>query len=126
MKTFIFKTVLMGLCLACLTGCGKSKETEEKQMALRSQGMEQALAGEYEEAIDSYDRALALADMRVGALELDIAAYKASAQYHAGETSQAIDTCSAILDLKKSAEIYMTRGILYRESGNAQVANNDF
>lgn len=126
MKTLILKTVLMGLCLACLTGCGKSKEDEEKQMALRSQGMEQALAGEYEEAIDSYDRALALADMRVGALELDIAAYKASAQYHAGETSQAIDTCSAILDLKKSAEIYMTRGILYRESGNTQAANNDF
>ena len=126
MKTLILKAVLTGLCLVCLTGCGKSKETEEKQMALRSQGMEQALSGEYESAIDSYNRALALSDMRAGALELDIAAYKASAQYYAGEVTQAIKTCSAILDLKKSAEIYMARGILYRESGNIQAANNDF
>lgn len=118
--------IMAGLCVICLAGCGKSKETEEKQLALRSQGIQQALEGEYEAAIALYDEALQLADMRAGSLELDIAAYKAAAQYHAGELQKAIDTCTAILDLKESAEIYMTRGMLYREAQNVQAANADF
>lgn len=122
----IWKIVLVGLCVLCLGGCGKSKEVEEEQLKLRSQGMEQARAGEYEEAVASYDKALELADMRVGALELDIAAYKVSALYHAGKLTEAIDTCSAILDLKESEELYLTRGLLYREAENMQAANEDF
>ena len=122
----LWKISLIGLCVLCLGGCGKSKEVEEEQLKLRNQGMEQAKAGEYEEAIASYDKALALADMRVGAFELDIAAYKASALYHAGELTQAIDTCSAILDLKESAELYLTRGLLYQKAENTQKANEDF
>ena len=64
--------------------------------------------------------------MQVGSLELDIAAYKAAAEYHQGNLDQAIDTCSAILDVKKSAEIYLTRGLLYREDENQEAANADF
>lgn len=122
----IRKLMLIGLCPMFLMGCGKSKEVTEQQMALRSQGMEQALSGDYEGAVDSYDQALQLANMRVGSLELDIAAYKASALYHQGKTQEAIDMCSAILDLKKSAELYLTRGLLYRDAGDQEAANEDF
>lgn len=114
------------LCMGLLAGCGTSKKTEEQQLALRTQGMEQAQEGSYEDAIASYNEALGLAGMHAGNLELDIAAYKASAQYHAGNTEDAIATCSAILDLKESAEIYTTRGILYREAGNTEAAKADF
>lgn len=120
------KWIMAGLCILCLSGCGKSREVEEQQLALRAQGMQQALEGDYDAAIASYEEALQLADMRAGSLELDIAAYKASAQYHAGDIQKAIDTCSAILDLKESAEIYLTRGLLYQEAGNPQAANADF
>ncbi|MBS6396876.1 MAG: tetratricopeptide repeat protein [Clostridiales bacterium] len=126
MRRKICRIILTGLCAAALTGCGKSAETEKEQLALRSQGMEQAAAGEYEAAVSAYNEALGLAGMHVGALELDIAAYKASAQYHMGETQKAIDTCSAVLDLKKSAELYLTRGLLYRADGNVEKANEDF
>ena len=122
-RTILAVTVL---CVGLLTGCGTDKKTEEQQLALRTQGMEQAREGSYEDAIASYNEALGLADMRAGSLELDIAAYKASAQYHAGNTEDAIATCSAILDLKESAEIYTTRGLLYREAGNAEAAKADF
>ncbi len=114
------------LCMGLLAGCGTSKKTEEQQLALRTQGMEQAREGNYEEAIASYNEALGLANMHAGTLELDIAAYKASAQYHAGNTEDAIATCSAILDLKESAEIYTARGLLYREAGNTEAAKADF
>lgn len=126
MKKKIISRIVLGICLIVLTGCGTGRETREEQMRLRSQGMEQARSGAYAEAVASYDKALELAGMRAGALELDIAAYKASAQYYAGDTQKAIDTCSAILDLKKSQEIYMTRGILYRQTGEIQKANEDF
>lgn len=114
------------LAVLCLAGCGKSKETEEKQLALRSEGIAKAQEGDYEGAIDSYEEALQLADLHAGALERDIAAYKASALYHAGEMQKAIDTFTAILDLKESAEIYMARGMLYRESEKLTEAKADF
>ena len=122
------KCVITMACVCALAagGCGKSRETVEQQLSLRSQGMEQALAGDYESAVASYNEALSLAGMRAGALELDIAAYKASAQYHAGNTEAAVETCTAVLDLKKSAELYLTRGLLYKAQGNMEAANADF
>lgn len=113
-------------CMILLAGCGNSKSVREQQMTLRTQGMEQAKEGDYEAAVASYDEALGLSDMYVGSLEMDIAAYKASAQYHAGNIEDAIATCSAVLDLKESAEIYTTRGLLYREDGNTEAAKADF
>lgn len=118
--------ILTVLCVSVLGGCGESQEVTEKQLALRSQGMEHALAGEYDEAVAAYDEALDLAGMRVSSLELDIASYKAAALYRAGKLSEAIDTCSAVLDLKKSAEMYLTRGMLYREAGDTEAAKADF
>ena len=126
MKRKSWMCVLAGFCILCLSGCAKSREVQEQQLALRSQGMQQALEGDYEGAVASYEEALQLAELHAGPLELDIAAYKASALYYAGETGKAIETCSAILDLKESAQIYMTRGLMYRESGNVQAANADF
>lgn len=120
------KWILAGLAALCLAGCGKSEEVKEQQLSLRSQGMQQALEGDYEAAVASYEEALQLADLHAGALELDIAAYKASALYHAGELSKAIETCTAILDLKESAEIYMARGMMYREAENLSAAKEDF
>lgn len=122
----IWMTTLTVLCVLGLCACGRTKETADKQAALKAQGMEQALAGEYEEAVASYDEALSLAGMRAGAQERDIAAYKASALHYMGESQKAIDLCSAILDLKKDAKIYLTRGLLYKEAGNAEAAKADF
>lgn len=122
----VCRLILLGLCPLLLAGCGKRQEVTEQQMSLRSQGMEQALSGDYEAAVASYDQALQLADMRVGELELDIAAYKASALHQQGKTQEAVDMCSAVLDLKKSAELYLTRGLLYRSMENQEAANEDF
>ena len=113
-------------CMILLAGCGNSKSVREQQMTLRSQGMEQAKEGDYEAAVASYDEALGLSDMYVGSLEMDIAAYKASALYAQGNVQDAIDLCSAVLDVKKSQNMYLTRGLLYREAENTEAANADF
>lgn len=113
-------------CMILMAGCGNSKAVQEQQMTLRSQGMEQAKEGDYEAAVASYDEALGLSDMYVGNLEMDIAAYKASALYAEGNTEDAIAACSAVLDVKKSQEMYLTRGLLYRAAENREAANADF
>ena len=113
-------------CAVMLCGCGNSENRIEQQQSLRTQGIAQAQSGDYDSAVQSFDQALKLSDMQVGSLELDIAAYKAAAEYHQGNLDQAIDTCSAILDVKKSAEIYLTRGLLYRDAENQEAANADF
>lgn len=125
MKKF-YTMIILALCSVQLVGCGKSQETEEQQLKLRSEGMQQALEGDYEAAINSYQEALELSGMSVGSLERDIVAYKASALYYLGETTKAIDCCSAILDMKESAEIYLTRGLIYREMGDTTSAKADF
>ena len=113
-------------CAVMMCGCGNSENRKEQQQSLRTQGIAQAQSGDYNSAVQSFDQALKLSDMQVGSLELDIAAYKAAAEYHQGNLDQAIDTCSAILDVKKSAEIYLTRGLLYRDAENQEAANADF
>ena len=120
------KWLIVAGCAVMLCGCSGSANVKEQQQTLRAQGIEQAQSGDYDSAIQSFDQALKLSNMRVGSLELDIAAYKAAAQYHQGNLQDAIDTCSAVLDVKKSAEIYLTRGLLYREAENQEAANADF
>lgn len=120
------KWLLAAGCTVVLCGCGDSANVKEQQQTLRTQGIEQAKTGDYDSAVQSFDQALRLSNMQVGSLELDIAAYKAASEYHQGNLDQAIETCSAILDIKKSAEIYLTRGLLYREAENQEAANADF
>jgi len=117
---------IMGMVVFALAGCGLDKETREYQLTLRQEGIALALEEDYEGAISCYDKALGLAGMHAGALERDIAAYKAAALHRSGKTAEAIDVLSAVLDLKKSAEIYLTRGLLYREIENNQAAKADF
>lgn len=122
---WIARLAVMGCLLGLLTGCGRGS-ARERQLELRAKGMEAAASGDYEAAVDAYEEALGLADMLAGSLELDIAAYKASALYRAGKTAEAIDTCTAILELKESAELYLTRGLIYRDTEDPSSANKDF
>ena len=66
MRKRIQMCILTGCCIVCLSGCAKSKEVQEKQLALRTQGMQQALEGDYEAAVASYEEALQLADLYAG------------------------------------------------------------
>ncbi|MGN0334317.1 MAG: tetratricopeptide repeat protein [Lachnospiraceae bacterium] len=123
-KKKIMLTVLL-LAAVGLIGCGKSEETIQKQLALKQEGMQLQGAGDYEGAIQKYDKALELADMRIGAEELDIAYYKASAQFADGDIQSAIDTYCAVLALKGSEEAYLGRGILYTAAGDREKAEAD-
>lgn len=112
-------------CMALLCGCANREEAQH-QLELRSQGILLASDGDYEGAVAAYDEALGLSDMKVGKVELDIAAYKASALYHGGKPEEAVAACDAILDLKKNRDVYVMRGLIKRELGDTEAAQADF
>ena len=116
--------LLMSLML-CLPGCGTDADSSEKQQQLKQEGMELHASGDYDGAIAKYEEALKLADMEVGAAEIDIAYYKASAQYRNGDLTGAIGTYSAILAVKESENSYLGRGLLYVAAEEADKAEED-
>lgn len=119
-------TVLGMLLMLTVSGCGDQKQaTEDPQQTLKQEGMERQAAGDYEGAIAKYEEALRLSDMEVGPEEIDLAYYKASAQYRNGDLSGAIDTYSAILALRQEVNGYLGRGLLYIEAGDAKKAEKD-
>lgn len=117
--------VLLLTVALCLPGCGKKTEVGEQQQTLKQEGMQLQSSGDYAGAIAKYEEALKLADMKVGDEEIDIAYYKASAQYRSGDLAGAIDTYSAILAVKESEDSYLGRGLLYVVAKDAQKAEAD-
>lgn len=111
------------LCTLLLCGCGRASA---EQLELRKDGISKLQNMEYEAAVETFDEALLQSDLSVGEVELDIAAYKASALYHAGRFTEAKETCDAILDMKKNADIFVMRGLLQKEAGELEAAKADF
>lgn len=124
MKRTKIAVLFLTMCL-CLSGCGTNAENREKQQALKQEGMELQASGDYGGAIEKYEEALKLSNMEVGEEEIDLAYYKASAQYRSGDLEGAIDTYSAILAIKESGEGYLGRGILYVTAKEADKAGED-
>lgn len=116
-------TALVLLCLL-VSGCGKHTDNDAQQI-LKQEGMELQVAGDYTGAIEKYEEALKLSDMEVGQEEIDLAYYKASAQYRSGDLTGAIDTYSAILALKEDVNAYLGRGLLYVDAKDAKKAQDD-
>lgn len=124
MKRIKILSLLFVMCV-CASGCGNRTEQFDKQQALKQEGMELQTSGDYDGAIAKYEEALKCADMKVGPAEIDLAYYKASAQYRKGDLEGAIDTYSSIIRLKEDVNSYLGRGLLYVAAKDAPNAEND-
>ena len=125
-KEFFCKYIIVALMgMSVLTGCG-SKE-EESKAAYRQMGIEYMEQGDYASAIEAFNTALSQGVGTIGANELDIAYYKAAAQYAGGNMEAALATYNAIIDFKQNAyEAYYLRGCLYCKQGDVEAAKSDF
>lgn len=110
-----------------VAGCGDSKEKRENQEAYRQIGINCMAEGEYEKAVEAFQKALDQSLARIGEIEVDTCYYKAEAQYLAGKTEDAIATYQALLEYDdKNAEAYFLRGSLYFSEGRKEEALKDF
>ena len=124
MKRIKIVPLLLAMCF-CVFGCGTVEEHVEEQQALKQAGMELQAVGDYASAIEKYEEALKLSNMTVGPAEIDLAYYKASAQYRSGDLTGAIDTYSQIIALKEDVNSHLGRGLLYMVAKDAENAEKD-
>lgn len=127
MKKRFFCTYMIAALLgvSVMSGCGS--EAAESKAAYRQMGIEYMEQGDYASAIEAFDAALSQGVGTVGVDELDIAYYKAAAQYASGNMDAAMASYNAIIDFKEDAyEAYYLRGCLYCKQGNLKAARTDF
>lgn len=97
----------------------------EEQLVDRARGILFLSRGNYQEAIDAFDRALDGKESRFSSRQIDILYYKAEAQDRAGLYVDAVMTYGQIIDSKASADAYMLRGLEYVKVGDSTSAEND-
>lgn len=101
-------------------------EKEDLELAYRGQGLCYLGMTQYDQAIASFEKALAHAGMFVTDTEVDINYYLAMAQYKSGDNAAALETLSAIAGMReKQAEVYYLRGLIRMENGEYESAVTD-
>lgn len=106
-----------------LSGCGESKEAK----TARLQGIEQMGAGNYGEAVASFETALSEADGIVDAFELDILQYRGEAEYLLEDYAAAAHTYGILeqVDGGKAEYLYY-KAAAEAMSGSLEAAEADY
>ena len=112
------------MIVAMLTGCGKT--TDSEQEAYRQYGINCLENGDYEEAVEAFQKALDKSVGGVGNMEIDICLYKAQAQYMAGDVDGAIESYTALVEYNDYADAYYLRGNIYFATGQTELALADY
>lgn len=107
----IISMALIAAMAVSVSSCGNQKKQDEYKRT----GIEQMDDGQYDKALKSFNKALALSST-VGRDEKDIALYKASAQHELGKNGDAINTLNGLM--KFDADDYKAvflRGCIYAD-----------
>lgn len=107
----IISLTLIGTLAFSLCGC--SGDRKKDQAAYRAYGITCLQDGQYEEAVEAFQRALDQSRGQVGATEIDTCYYKAEAQFLSGDYEGAITTYTAVVDYNGDATAYFLRGCAY-------------
>ena len=122
-KTSLFLTAAV-LSLGILSGCGaESKEAKEARMT----GIEQLNAGNYQDAIDSFGKALDESDGIVNSFELDVLKYRGEAEYKLADYKAATQTYGILAEVDGGkAEYLYYKAASEAADGQAEDAEKDF
>ena len=112
------------LSLGILSGCGaESKEAKEARMT----GIEQLNAGNYQDAIDSFGKALDESDGIVNSFELDVLKYRGEAEYKLADYKAAAQTYGILAEVDGGkAEYLYYKAASEAAAGQAEDAEKDF
>lgn len=125
MKKFFVLTICLSIVAACLTGC--SFEDIDTELSYRTLGIKQMEAGKYDEAIESFEKALDQPVGKVRNLEKDIILYVAECMYRQGRTDEALERVNALLDYdNRCAGAHLFRGNIYLSRGMQSEALDDY
>lgn len=120
------KTAALLAAAVLFAGCGDAKERQEKEEAYRQIGINAMDAGNYDEALEAFNNALAQAD-GIGSNEIDICFYRAAAQFASGSYQDAIETYDILLESdKKNSDAYFLRGCVWLKTNEIKKAQEDY
>ena len=107
--------LLVSLSVLLLSRCGESREAKEARL----QGIAQMEAGQYEDAVASFETALKHGDGVVDEFELDILKYRGEAEYLLGDYEAAAYTYGILAEVDGAKREYLE----YKNSAEVQVKN---
>lgn len=110
--------------LTCFTAATEAKENA--QQIARGQGIAYLGLAKYEEAVEQFLLALSYSNEFVDDFDFDTNYYLATAYFKNGQTTEAGNVYSAILDLRDDREAHYLRGIVYLEEDKLTEAKADF
>ncbi|WP_455719090.1 tetratricopeptide repeat protein [Agathobacter sp.] len=122
---YIALALTAALTAGMLAGCGSSDKSKDKD-AYRQYGINCIENGNYDDAVDAFQKALNQSVGSVGEEELDICYYKAKAQYLSGDADGAMETYTAIIDYNGDSDAYYLRGCLYFAQNDSDKGMADF
>lgn len=102
---------------------GKGKHLVE---SYRGSGMAYMALGEYDKAVEAFDRAVDLTKEKQKDVRKDILMYKATALYQSGDYEGAAKVCDTIQTFGDSADAYYLQGLCYMELDEKDKAGVDF
>lgn len=94
------------------------KRDKDIQLVHRAMGISLLYQGNYDEALEAFDKALDGKESRFSGTEIDVLYYKAETQDKAGRYVDAVMTYSQIVDAENSADAYLLRGMEYVKVGD--------
>ncbi|MCC8028803.1 MAG: tetratricopeptide repeat protein [Lachnospiraceae bacterium] len=116
-----------GMLCASLLLSGCQNAADEKMQEYKELGISQMETGDYESAVNSFQKALDQSVGSIGAEELDISYYKALALYKSGDAGGAIEAYTALVEYdSKNWEVYYLRGNVYLQEGQTESALEDY
>lgn len=102
------------------------EQGEDKQKIARGEGIAYLGLARYEEAIEKLLLALSYSNEFVDDFDFDTNYYLATAYFKNGQTKEAEEVYSAILDLREDREAHFLRGLTYLEQEEIEKAKIDF
>ncbi len=105
--------------IACTT------EEDALQMAKRGAGIVYSYKGNYAMAIEQFKAALSYAGERYTETELDILYYLAEVQSRNGDSADAINSYTEIIEANDDANAYMLRGLAHYKIGDYENTESD-
>lgn len=105
-----------------------SAEQEGKHLveSYRGSGMAYMALGEYDKAVEAFDRVVDLTKEKQKDVRKDILMYKATALYQSGDYEGAAKVCDTIQTFGDSADAYYLQGLCYMELDEKDKAGVDF
>lgn len=99
---------------------------ENDAAAYRGEGIALLGMGQYAEAAQAFDTALAATDEKMPNTKRDILYYKATALYKNGDYENTISVCDEILAINQEGDACYLRGACYMAQGDYDKAKSDF